>query len=239
MWALLGYFSVAAPTDTASRSRNGMRGSLKKRAALFPSNGHSSNILLSSPPHVNIDDTEVTQSHQNAYLLAWPSPLTTCNMAGNDDEKDGFASQPGNKRKIGRKQLNVPKPIVIPDSCKVAPDGSLDSPWMRLGHDVGLNLTAPRTPEQERGQRALRTTVQLEETAFTAESKQAPAKKKDPTSKQERAAPSPSTKFTTKNSRKSWTTPLSRTRSSAPDGDISYWSSKSRPLHLSPSWSTE
>ncbi|KAI7785865.1 hypothetical protein LA080_005983 [Diaporthe eres] len=149
-------------------------------------------------------------------------------MAGTGDEKDGLASQPGSKRKIGRKHLNTPKPIVIPDSCKITPDGGLDSPWMRLGHDIGLNLTAPRTPEQEHDQRTPKPAVQLEESASTAESKQAPAKKKDLSSKQERVAPSPSTKFTPKKSRKSWATPLSRTRSNAPDGDISYWSNSRR-----------
>ncbi|KAG6367804.1 hypothetical protein INS49_001999 [Diaporthe citri] len=86
-------------------------------------------------------------------------------MARNDDEKDGLASQPGSKTKIGRKHLNVPKPIVIPESCKITPDGSLASPWMRLGHDVGLNLTAPRTPEQEYDQRAPKPTGQLKEDA--------------------------------------------------------------------------
>lgn len=144
-------------------------------------------------------------------------------MAGNDDEKDGLASQPGSKRKIGRKQLNVPKPIVIPDSCKITPDGGLASPWMRLGHDVGLDLTAPRTPEQEHDQQTPKPTIQPEESASTAESKQTTAKKKGSSSKQKRAAPSPSTTFTPKKSRDSWSTP---------SGDTSYWSSKSRLLHL-------
>lgn len=156
-------------------------------------------------------------------------------MTGKDGNKDGPAAGPKNEPKIRRKQIKVPKPIMVPDSCKLTVDGGLDSPWMKLDRDMGLDLTAPRTPEHENGQRAPKPTDQLKENAPAAEPKAASAKKKASLSKQKRAAPSPSTgTFTPKKPRKS-KAKKNVTPSNHTGGDISYWSSKSHALRLLPS----
>lgn len=121
----------------------------------------------------------------------------------------------------------MPNPIIVPDSYKITPDDSLDSPWMRLGHEDGLNLTAPRTPEHENDQRTPEPTVQLKENAPAARSRQTSAKKKGSSTKQKRKAPSPSKTFTTKKPRKSRITPSKRTRSVTPSDDSSYRSGES------------
>ena len=162
-------------------------------------------------------------------------------MAGDDDDdKDDLAERPNSEPKIRRKQIKVPKPIIVPDSCKLTADGGLDSPWMKLGREIGLDLTAPRMPEHENDQRTPKPIDELNENAPTAEPKVASANKKASSSKQKRAASSPSTgTFTPKKPRKSKAkmnmTPSKRASRDAPGGDISYWSSKSHLLRLPPS----
>lgn len=168
--------------------------------------GHRPNIqhVASQSTHANTNDSDVKQTHHdtNQPALARPTDHPQA-MAGNNYEKDGLSSQPSSEPKIGRKHLNAPKPIVVPDSCKTTPDGSLDSPWMRLGYDIGLNLTDARTPEHKNHQGNSKPTCQLKENASAAELKHTSSKKKVPSIKQKRAATSSSNAFAPNRPKKS------------------------------------
>lgn len=137
-------------------------------------------------------------------------------------ENNNNTPQPGTKPKPKPKpKPNIkPTPIKVPESCKLTSDGGLASPWMKLGYDMGLNLTAPRTPDHENVQASPKPIGQRKENTPVAANAASP--------KHKAADPIPPTSTPEKPKKaKNTVTPSKRKHSDARDEDISYWSSES------------
>ncbi|KAL1845592.1 hypothetical protein Daus18300_014492 [Diaporthe australafricana] len=131
---------------------------------------------------------------------------------GNDDKR------PGRRPKASYKPIKIPKPIDVPDSCQTTPRGGLASPWMKLGYEMGLNLTAPRTP-----------TDQPKENAPPVGSNVAfPNKSSLPQQKAGAPAPPALTPKRPKKVGAKNQTPSKGISSDSAESDISHWSSSRR-----------